>query len=406
MTGKEGEEFPMGAKETLLMTLRPHPLSFLRYYSVGIVLLLWIVLTYYVHTQGWLEFDWMSDELKALMPALFLALGAILIGMWLVGGFSKGFRYLFWTAIIALLVVTGMFIWYWDDPDRAFQFAFLYGIALGLMGIMFAEFFRRAFMYMVTNQRIVIRYKLLSIEETNMRFEKIEDFEIVRPFIWRLAGLGTIRPYTGTEDAKADSNIGFHGPKEAMYGIRKPNEVKRQLIEIILERDQWDKQMVDLLEDQKKQKAAPAPKDEPPIAAAAAAGVAVATAKPEVEPEPPAPQVAYYQPTPEPEPAPAPPPSKNYERIDPSQYAEPADEDPTMPPVAPDEEADPEPEPSPVRKMYPEVKEVDTPLQMEDTRKMDFESGDRPSQSHDPHDVDRQEEEGWRKREDRKPRSL
>jgi hypothetical protein len=105
-------------------------------------------------------------------------------------------------------------------------------------------------------------------------------------------------------------------------------------------------------------------------------------------------------------PAPAPPPSKNYERIDPSEYAEPADEDPTMPPVSPDEEADPEPEPSPVRKMYPEVKEVDTPLQMEDTRTMDFESGDRPSQSHDPHDVDRQEEEGWRKREERKPRSL
>ncbi|NIP35896.1 MAG: hypothetical protein GWN18_13115, partial [Thermoplasmata archaeon] len=94
-------------------------------------------------------------------------------------------------------------------------------------------------------------------------FEKIEDFEVIRPFWFRVVGLGIIRPYTGTEDAKADSDLEHHGPKEALYGIRRPNEVKRQLIEIILERDQWDKQMVELLEDQKKQKAKPAPEPAP-----------------------------------------------------------------------------------------------------------------------------------------------
>ena len=409
MTGKAADEFPMGAKETLLMTLRPHPISFLKYYWVGIALLLWIVLTYYVDSQGWLAYDDMNPDLEALMPALFMALGAIIIGKWLVDDFAKGFRYLFWFAIIALLVVTGLFIWVWtdpDNPDRAFQFAFIYGIALGIMGIVFAEFYRRAFVYMVTNQRIVLRYKLWSIEETNMRFEKIEDFEIVRPFIWRIAGLGTIRPYTGTEDAKADANLGFHGPKEAMYGVRKPNEVKRQLIEIILERDQWDKQMVDLLEDQKKQLAKPAPTQAPPVAvAAAAAPVAPSAPAPEPEPEPAAPAVSYYQPAPEPEPAPAPPPSKNFERIDPSSFAQPPEET-GMPPPPPDEEQDTEPKPSPVRTMYPEAKEPETPLEMQDTRSMDFERGSRPPSSSEPQHSSRQEEEGWRKRDERKPRSL
>jgi len=404
----------MGAKETLLMTLRPHPLSFLRYYSVGIVLLLWIVLTFYLYDQGWLEFDWLSDDINALMPALFLALGAFIVSRWLVSGFSKGFRWLFTIAIIALLVVTGMFIWYWEgegeDANRAFQFAFIFGIVLGIMGIVFAEFFRRAFKYVITNQRIVIRFKLLSIEETNMRFEKIEDFEVIRTFWFRMVGLGTIRPYTGTEDAKADDDLSFHGPKEAMYGIRKPNEVKRQLIEIILERDQWDKQMVDLLEDQKKQLAQPAPKQAPPVAvAAAAAAVPAAAAAPEPTPEPEvepaAPPVSYYQPAPEPEPAPAPPPSKNFERIDPSQHAHPP-EDAGMSPPPPDEERDPDPQPSPVRTMYPEVKEPETPLEMEDTRSMDFERGERPSPAPETPDSTRQEEEGWRKREERKPRSL
>lgn len=399
---EERKDLMLGAKEILLMTLRPHPLSFLRYYAVGIVLLLWIILTYWLFEQGWLEYDWLGDDLNALMPALFLALGAVLVGRWLVSDFNRGFRYLYWTAVIGLLVITGLFIWYWDDSGTAFLFAFLFGIAMGVLGIGFAEAYRRAFKYMVTNQRIVLRYKLLDVEETNMRFEKIEDFEIVRPFWFRVVGLGIIRPYTGTEDAKADNNLEHHGPKEAMYGIRKPNEVKRQLIEIILERDQWDKQMVELLEDQKKQRAKPAPAPEPAPAPAAAV-VAADVAAPEPEPEP-EPKVAYYQPAPPPEPEPEAEPVRNYERIDPSQYAQPP-EDGDMEPPAPDEERDPEPAPSPVRTMYPEAREPEAPLQMEDTQSMDFERGERTSTPPKP-DGDAQEEEGWRRSDKSKPRSL
>ncbi|MCJ2539889.1 MAG: PH domain-containing protein [Candidatus Thermoplasmatota archaeon] len=417
MTAKDREEFPMGAKEILLMSLRPHPLSFIRYYSVGIVLLVWIVLTYWLNDQGWLTWDSLSDDINSMMPAFFLALGAFIVGRWLVSGFSKGFRYLYWFAILVLLVVTGMFIWYWEDPDMAFRFAFIYGVVLGIMGIIFAEFYRRAFKYMITNQRIVIRYKLLSIEETNMRFEKIEDFEVIRSLPFRIAGLGTIRPYTGTEDAKADANLGFHGPHEAIYGVRKPNEVKRQLIEIILERDQWDKQMVDLLEDQKKQRAKPpAPAKAPPVAAAAAAApVAAPTPAPIAEPAPtpppaaepaPASDVAYYQPAPEPPPEPEPAQTRNYEKIEPSQHAPPAEEAPESPPP-PDEEEDPEPRPSPVRTMYPELKEPEAPLEMQDTRSMEFERGQRgPSDMDDQKTTSREEEEGWRKRDGKKPRSL
>lgn len=398
------DKFPMGGKETLLMFLRPHPLSFFRYYSVGIVLLIWVVLAFWLESQGWLTFDFLWDEMNQMMPALFMALGAFIVGLWLVDDFGKGFRYLYWFAVIALLVVAGLFIWNWKDPDMARIFAFLYGTILGLMGILFAELYRRAFSYLVTNQRVVLRYRLLSIEETNMRFEKIEDFEIIRPFWFRLVGLGVIRPYTGSEDAKADSDREHHGPMEAMYGIPKPNEVKRQLIEIILERDDRDRQMVDLLEDQKKQKPKPsAPVKAPPPVAVEAAPVVAATAAPEEEPAADN-DIRYYQPAPAPEPAPAPPPSKNYERIDPSQFAQP-EEDAPMPPPPPDDETDPEPQPSPVRTMYPEAKEPEAPLEMEDTRSVDFERGARTR----PSDAQKrvtEEEEGWRKRDETKPKSL
>jgi hypothetical protein len=76
-----------------------------------------------------------------------------------------------------------------------------------------------------------------------------------------------------------------------------------------------------------------------------------------------------------------------------------------MPPIPPEEEAGPEAAPSPVRKMYPETKEPDSPLQMEDTRTMDFESGERRPAPQEP-DRTAQEEEGWRSRDSRKPRSL
>jgi hypothetical protein len=385
---KADDEFALGAKETLLMTLRPHPVSFVRYYSVGIVLLIWVVLLYWMHAEDMLSFDFLGDEMNDFFPGLFMALGAVIVGLWLVDDFKWGFRFIYWFAVIALLVVAGLYIWYWKNPDFAYTFTMLYGIAMGIMGILFAELFRRAFTYMVTNQRIVIQYKFLSIEETNMRFEKIEDFEIVRPLSFRMVGLGIIRPYTGTEDAKTDNNRDFHGPHEALYGVRRPNDVKRQLIEIILERDQWDKQVVDLLEEQKTaQKKAPAP----------APG-------PEPEPEPAAPAVAYYQPAPEPEPEPEPAPTRNYERIEPTQYA-PEPPDDGVPPPAPPEEEEPEPQPSPVRTMYPEAKDTGTPLEMEDTKSMAFDRGDRPPDE--PTDYEPPtDDEDWKRRDGSKPRKL
>lgn len=386
---KGAKKLIMGAQEILLLTLRPHPLSFLKYYSVGVILLIWTGVVFWLDYQDWLEFDFWSDDLNHLVPALLIAGGATLFGGLLVRSFGRGFQVVFWAAVIALLVLASLLIWYWENAGFAKNFAFLYGVAIGIVGILFADFYRHAFKYYVTNQRVVITYRLLSVEETNMRFEKIEDFEVVRPFIWRLANLGTIRPYTGTEDAKADSDRSFHGPKEALYGIRKPNDVKRQLIEIILERDQWDKQVVDILQQQAEAPAQPA------------------TPPPEPEPAPapePKPKVAYYQPAPPPEAKPAPAPVRNYERIEPSQYAAPSREEPPPPP---DEEEDPEP-PSPVRRMYPEAKELDTPLEMEDTRSMDFERTKRARGGEEDPGIQESpaEEESWRRRDDRKPRSL
>ncbi len=77
-----------------------------------------------------------------------------------------------------------------------------------------------------------------------------------------------------------------------------------------------------------------------------------------------------------------------------------------MSPPPPDDETDPEPQPSPVRTMYPEAKESEAPLEMEDTRSMDFETGERETGGSDAQQRSEEEEEGWRKRDESKPRSL
>jgi hypothetical protein len=55
--------------------------------------------------------------------------------------------------------------------------------------------------------------------------------------------------------------------------------------------------------------------------------------------------------------------------------------------------------------MYPEARENEAPLEMEDTRSMDFEKGERPPPDPDTR-TSLEEEEGWRKRDQTKPRSL
>jgi len=342
----------LGAREHLYMTLRPHYLAFFRYFVVGILLILWSIVVYWMHYEGWLSFTFFESNINDLMPALVFIGGMFLIGWFAMAGYGGALRGLFWIAVISLVALSILYSWYWDDPDFIPTLTLIYGLSMGLVAILFALIYRRAFSYFITNQRIVLRYKMFSMEENTLRFEKIEDFKIVRSFVARIFGLGTIRAYTGTEDGRADDDRAYDGPKEALYGIRKPTEVKQMLIEIVLERDQSDDRILEVLKEKKEAKPAeeaPAPVPEPSPAAAA-------------------PAVAYYQPAPvpEPEPEPAPQQSKNYERVEqPVQQA-------PIPPPAPSQEPAEDPEASPVRMMYPQAEEPESQFTLEEGKNMEF----------------------------------
>jgi hypothetical protein len=361
----------LGSNERLIRKLHPDVFSFLRYYGIGIVLLIWTaVLTWMVHWGYLKDFEpaWFGEAINPLIPILLWAAVAALLGGTLVRGFHTAFQAMFWVSVVLGIVLTGLVVWYWNEPAFAPYFALIFGYVDAVLSILIAEIYRRAFSYFITDMRIVIRYKLLSSKEVNIRFEKIEDWKIDRPLLWRIFGVGTIRPYTGTEDGKADADRSFDAPDECMYGIRHPQGVKKLLVDLVLERDQIRTTVeAPVVEVPSRKDREPEEEEEElePVDISA--------------PEPVEDRVVYYKPAPEPEPEQA-PPARNYERVTgPS-----AQQDEGMSPPSPhdyEDEEEEEEKPSPVRIMYPQAEEPASEPRLHDEHAMDFEQprADRPA---------------------------
>jgi hypothetical protein len=358
----------LGANERLVKKLHPHQFSFFGYYGPGILLFIWsgalVYLLYMGPLKDFEDWEWFGKAANPLMPMLIWFAVAILIGLTSVRRYHNAFMIVFTIALILGLVVAGLMIWMWDMVDNMPPFTVAYSLLIALLAILSAELYRRAFSYYITNFRIIIRYKLFSTKETNIRFEKIEDWKIVRPLTWRLMRVGTIRPYTGTEDGKYDANLSFDAPDECLYGVKRPDRVKQLLVDLMLERDVIGKPEV---------KEVPAPEK------------AEEEGEFEIEPVTPAPEpeappeeaaadeeegVVYYKPAPAPEPT----PEKNFERLE-VPGAQPAPAVPEEPgevegPVAYPEPDEDEAEP---RTMFPEARETGAEPRLEDLQEMSFE---------------------------------
>ena len=284
----------LGARENLVRKLHPHVFSFFRYYDTGIALIIWYILMvyliYFSPTQIRDQFTG-SSVLAHLLPFLLWAGGAALVGLVSVRRFSKAFGAAYWTTVV-LAVIIGVLIAVWGrDKGDPLYIILIYGLIVPIVAVFAAEVYRRAFTYYITDMRVVMRYKLFSTKELDQRFERIEDWKIQRSFLWRLLGIGTVRAYTGTEDGKYDPNRGYDSPDECLFGVKNPEDVKRTLVDLMIDRDRL--------------------RSGGGYGAAAAQAAATAPTAASTQPAPPPPVTEYYQP--------APAPIRNYERIPPSQ---------------------------------------------------------------------------------------
>jgi hypothetical protein len=293
-------QYVLGSGERLVEVLHPHIFSFFRYFDVGVALLIWDALLAYLLYLGPLEGLHTTDSAGAftpMLPILIWAALATLLGTVAVVRFRGAFRFLYWFAVLVGIVLGALMTFVYGTGEVAAAFAVAYGLLVAIVALFAAEVFRKAFSYYITDLRVVLRYKLFAAKETDLRFEKIEDWKITRSFIWRMLGIGTIRPYTGTEDGKFDPNRAFDSPDECLFGIKDPERVRRDLVDLILSHDRA------------RYGAVPEPAPAP------------TSRRPE-----PAPSISYYQPAPADAPAKAtarapPRTQRNYERVTPATAA-------------------------------------------------------------------------------------
>ena len=379
----------LGSNERLIKQLHPHIFSFFRYYGIGVLLLVWTsILTWLVRwgpLGDYIDFTLLDADASPLIQSLLWSAVAVAVGFGLVRRFQMGFQVTYFVSIIIGIVLTSLLIWYWGAPGFSSYFALVYGFVISVITIITAEFYRQSFTYYITDMRIVLRHKLFSTKEVNLRFEKIEDWKIERPLLWRILGVGTIRPYTGTEDGKFDQNRSFDAPDECMYGIKNPEGVKKLLVDLVLERDQIkagryaqapepEPEPQPEPEPPTEPGPAPEPEPQPPPMAEGFESVQVPVAAEPMQAPPPQqqqqqPSVSYYKP------APAPEQQRNYERVDPEAWAM-EDENrlaPLSPPVESKDEEEEEPARRPVRTMYPEAEDPRSELKLADQTSMDFE---------------------------------
>ena len=279
----------LGAHEQLVEVLHPAVLAFFRYYIVGFSLLVWVVLLallLYLSPSDIRDAIW-DDGGRASFPMLIWVGLAALVGLGALRLYSGPFRVAYWAAVVVGLIIGILIAVGYMDGEFTRVFPLTYGLFVALISIFVAEVYRRAFTYYITDLRVVIRYRLLSTKEIDLRFEKIEDWKVSRTLLWRVLGVGTIRPYTGTEDGKVDPNRGVDTPDECLYGISNPERVRRLLVDLILERDRR--------------------------------GTEPTTARPAAQPAPEAPKVAYYQPAAQ---SATTAPKRNYERVAPQPAPE------------------------------------------------------------------------------------
>jgi len=294
----------LGARENLIRRLHPHVFSFFGYYGPGISLLVWDVLLAIMlfwkplHGLEEAEFAGGKEGIAPMLPILLWAGGATLIGLATVRRFSSMFKGAYWAAVVIAIVMGAIMVFVSKAGGNAPEFTFAYGLFIALIAIFAAEVYRRAFTYYITDMRVIMRYKLFSTKETDQRFERIEDWKIQRGLLWRILGIGTVRAYTGTEDGKVDPNRGYDSPDECMYGVKNPEDVKRTLVDLMIERDRI-------------RTGVGVAATTTASAATGPAATSASTSSSSTQPAPPPPVTEYYQPSPA--------PIRNYERVPPTR---------------------------------------------------------------------------------------
>ena len=259
--------------EEMKMQLKPHFFSFFHLYVIFFFLLVW---AYVIHdffdSHTFQDFRFYDIIIKIPFVNEVLA-GAII---WSLALFVVGFiaRYLFMDAggqsifrLYSGLAILGIVVlsyhkWKMEDTE-AFGLWFIPGItaAVGLIGLLSVDAYRRSFTYYLTDNRIVIQGNfLMNRSERQVRYNHIEDIKMEQGVVGTILGYGTVLPLTGSGlgtgsdetmviagsgaevkglgigllgGSRTSSKRIRHNPHDCLYGVPQPSKVRDLITENI-----------------------------------------------------------------------------------------------------------------------------------------------------------------------------
>ena len=205
--------------EKIEKILSPHPLSFMRYQSLALFLLIWGVIF------GWLV---NFSEFRSLfngnewLPVL--VWGVVLLVSGVVASLITIRWRIFFLYLLVFLGGLGLMIWLNWLSSSAIFIPF-YTISISILGFLLVEWYRQSHKYIISNQRIIFKGGIVTKEERTLRYDKISDINAKQGILGQIFGFGTIIPISqsgfglGSDESIAAGGIQLGGKKAGIFGL-------------------------------------------------------------------------------------------------------------------------------------------------------------------------------------------
>ena len=205
--------------EKLEKILSPHPLSFMKYQSICLFLIIWgAVLAWLVNASKWHNSLFAEFYMTIVVWAIVILIIGVVASLTTVR-WSIFFMYLG-------IVLGGLGLMFWQGWQNAANiFIPIYTVSVSFIGFLLVELYRRSHKYIISNQRITFKGGIITKEERTLRYDKISDINAKQGIIGQIFGFGTIIPISqsgfglGADKTFAAGGVQLGEKKAKLFGL-------------------------------------------------------------------------------------------------------------------------------------------------------------------------------------------
>lgn len=205
--------------ESVEKILSPHPLSFMKYQSICLFLIIWgAVLAWLVNASKWHNSLFAEYYMTIVVWAIVILIIGVVASLTTVR-WSIFFMYLG-------IVLGGLGLMFWQGWQNAANiFIPIYTVSVSFIGFLLVELYRRSHKYIISNQRITFKGGIITKEERTLRYDKISDINAKQGIIGQIFGFGTIIPISqsgfglGADKTFAAGGVQLGEKKAKLFGF-------------------------------------------------------------------------------------------------------------------------------------------------------------------------------------------